>query len=84
MFTTLLALVLIIVVNRLSGNSVVAALSGTTGLLLLCVFAVVNVACIVVRRNPTPTVFRAPTWYRSSARCCVCSSPVRGRGRVRR
>ncbi|MCX5043980.1 APC family permease [Aldersonia sp. NBC_00410] len=59
-FTTALALALIIVVNRMSGNSVVAALSGTTGLLLLCVFSVVNVACIVLKRNSAETFFRAP------------------------
>ena len=76
-FTTLLALILIIVVNRMSGNSVVAALSGTTGLLLLCVFAVVNVACLVLRRNPTPTVFRAPTWvpFAGAVLCLFLTGP---------
>jgi amino acid transporter len=61
-FTTLLSFILIIVVNQLSENSVVSALSGTTGLLLLCVFAVVNVACLVLKRNDAKVFFRAPVW----------------------
>lgn len=61
-FTTVLALCLLFAVNRLSGNSVVGALSGTTGLLLLCVFAVVNVACLVLKQRNDKTFFRAPFW----------------------
>ena len=61
-FTTLLSFVLIIVVNQLSENSVVGALSGTTGLLLLCVFAVVNIACLVLKRGDAKAFFRAPVW----------------------
>ncbi|MGD9959656.1 APC family permease [Nocardioides sp.] len=61
LFTTVLALALIIVVSTQSDSTIVAALSGTTGLLLLCVFSVVNVACLVLRRDPTPSRFRAPT-----------------------
>lgn len=61
-FTTILSFALIIVVNQLSDNDVVAALSGTTGLLLLCVFAVVNVACLVLKRGQDKTFFRAPVW----------------------
>jgi amino acid transporter len=61
-FTTVLAFALIIVVNQLSGNSVVTALAGTTGLLLLCVFAVVNVACLILKRGEDKTFFRAPVW----------------------
>ncbi|GGF38193.1 amino acid permease [Marmoricola endophyticus] len=61
-FSTVLALVLIVVVTYLSGTTVISALSGTTGLLLLVVFAVVNVACLILRRDPTPSkAFRAPT-----------------------
>jgi amino acid transporter len=61
-FTTLLALGLITVVTLDSDSSVVVALSGTTALLLLVVFTIVNVACLVARRrsNETPS-FRAPT-----------------------
>ncbi|CAM2856635.1 APC family permease [Skermania piniformis] len=62
LFSTALALILILVVNQLSGNSVVGALSGTTGLLLLCVFAVVNVACLVLKRRADKVFFRAPVW----------------------
>jgi basic amino acid/polyamine antiporter, APA family len=62
-FSTLLALGLIIVVTFLADTSVITALSGTTALLLLCVFAVVNVACMVLRRDPRPErTFRAPSW----------------------
>jgi APA family basic amino acid/polyamine antiporter len=60
-FTTLLALVLIVVVHFLA-DSTVSALSGTTGLLLLCVFAVVNLSALILRRDPGgPEAFRAPT-----------------------
>ena len=51
-FSTVMALVLIVVVTKLAESNVITALSGTTGLLLLCVFAVVNVACLVLRRGP--------------------------------
>ncbi len=62
-FTTALALVLITVVRLQSENTVVAALSGTTALLLLAVFAVVNVSLLVLRRDPPQEgAFRAPTW----------------------
>lgn len=61
-FTTALALVLIAVVQLNSDSSIVGALSGTTALLLLAVFAVVNLACLVLRREPTPEgAFRSPT-----------------------
>ncbi|WP_122817196.1 APC family permease [Nocardioides pantholopis] len=62
-FSTLLALCLIVAVTFLSGTTVIDALSGTTSLLLLCVFAVVNVSCLVLRRESAPEqAFRAPTW----------------------
>lgn len=61
-FSTSLALILIVVVNRLSENNVVGSLSGTTGLLLLCVFAVVNIACLVLKRKPDKSAFHAPVW----------------------
>ena len=60
-FTTALALGLITYVRTQSGSNVVSALSGTTGLLLLAVFAVVNVTCLVLRREDTGRGFRAPT-----------------------
>lgn len=62
-FTTGLALVLIVVVRLASENTVVSALSGTTALLLLAVFSVVNIALLVLRRDPAlEGGFRAPTW----------------------
>jgi basic amino acid/polyamine antiporter, APA family len=61
LFTTLLALGLIAVVTLQSDNSVVGALSGTTATLLLAVFTVVNIACLILRRDPTPEgAFTAP------------------------
>jgi APA family basic amino acid/polyamine antiporter len=61
-FTTLLALVLIVVVRLQAENSIVAALSGTTALLLLAVFSIVNIAVLVLRREPhREGAFRAPT-----------------------
>ena len=61
-FTTVLALVLIVVVRLLAENSIVAALAGTTALLLLAVFAVVNIAVLVLRRDPgREGGFKAPT-----------------------
>ncbi len=63
LFTTVLALGLITFVKIDSESSVVVALSGTTALLLLAVFSVVNVACLVLRRDPTPEgAFRAPKY----------------------
>ncbi|MFF0814234.1 APC family permease [Rhodococcus sp. NPDC003318] len=54
-FTTLLALGLITFVGE------VPQLGGTTALLLLCVFTIVNVAVLVLRRNPVEHKhFRAP------------------------
>jgi len=61
-FTTLLALGLILYVT-FGSVSIVEALSGTTALLLLCVFTTVNISCLVVRRrSDTTPSFRAPSW----------------------
>lgn len=55
-FTTLLALALILFVGQ------VPELGGTTALLLLAVFTIVNVAVLVLRRDPVPhDHFRTPT-----------------------
>jgi len=59
-FSTVLALGLIWYVATQSESSIVAALSGTTSLLLLAVFAVVNVACLVLRRDGVTGFFRSP------------------------
>ena len=55
-FTSLLAFGLVTLVGRVS------ALGGTTALLLLAVFTVVNVCCLVLRKDPQEHQhFRAPT-----------------------
>jgi amino acid transporter len=62
-FTTVLSLALIWYVTRDSDSNVVKNLSATTALLLLCVFAVVNVACLVLKRQRADhdsTFFTAP------------------------
>jgi amino acid transporter len=61
-FSTLLALGLIYYVSMDPESNVVVNLSGTTAFLLLCVFAVVNVACMVLRGRPHdgPSSFRSP------------------------
>ncbi|OLF17757.1 APC family permease [Actinophytocola xanthii] len=47
----------------LVGSSAVSKLGSTTGLLLLVVFTVVNIACLVLRREKAEHKhFRAPTW----------------------
>ncbi|WP_134767530.1 APC family permease [Nocardioides sp. 1609] len=61
-FTTVLAFGLIIYVRTQSESTVVSALSGTTALLLLAVFAVVNVCVLILRRDPAGR-FRAPTAF---------------------
>ncbi|GAA1863587.1 amino acid permease [Brevibacterium marinum] len=62
-FTTLIAFVLIIAVTTLLPDTVTASLGGTTSLLLLAVFAVVNVAVLVLRKKPVEHEhFKAPTY----------------------
>ena len=58
-FSTVLALGLIWYVTGDPESNIVANLSGTTAFLLLCVFTVVNVACVVLRgkRDPDRKVF---------------------------
>ena len=50
-FSPLLALGLIFYVTRDPDSNVVANLSNVPSLLLLCVFAIVNVACLILRRR---------------------------------
>ncbi len=75
-FTTVVGLVLLVVVSRMSGSSV-GALSGTTGLLLLCVFAVVNISCLVLKRRNDKTFFTAPVWVPvvASVLCLFLAGP---------
>jgi APA family basic amino acid/polyamine antiporter len=50
-FTTVIALGLIVLVTLQEENGVIAALGGTTSLLLLAVFTIVNVAVLKLRSN---------------------------------
>jgi len=62
-FSTALALGLILYVTRDPDSNVVANLSNVTSLLLLCVFAVVNICCVVLRRRRDPaskSYFQSP------------------------
>jgi basic amino acid/polyamine antiporter, APA family len=71
--TTVIALGLISWVSSNPDNPVVALLGGTTSLLLLAVFAVVNVAVLVLRRDRVAHHhFRTPTALPViAAVCCV-------------
>jgi amino acid transporter len=61
-FTTLIAFGLIIAVTTFVDDEATTTLGGTTALLLLAVFTVVNVAVLVLRRDPVDgDHFRAPT-----------------------
>ena len=62
-FTTLIAFGLIFYVSAVANSSAIAVLGGTTSLLLLAVFAMVNVAVLVLRRDVQATGghFRTPT-----------------------
>jgi basic amino acid/polyamine antiporter, APA family len=76
-FTTLLAFVLI-------GFADLAALGGTTAFLLLCVFTLVNVAVLVLRRDAVDHPhFRAPTALPllGIVLCAYLASPLSGRAK---
>ncbi len=62
-FTTLIAFGLIFYVTAVANSSAIAVLGGTTSLLLLAVFAMVNVAVLVLRRDVQAAGghFRTPT-----------------------
>lgn len=60
LFSTLLALGLIYYVARDPDSNIVANLSSVTAFLLLCVFAIVNIACMVLRRKEANTQFKSP------------------------
>jgi APA family basic amino acid/polyamine antiporter len=59
-FTTVLALLVIWYVASDPESNIVANLSSTTALLLLCVFSIVNIACLVARRRPGTSRFTSP------------------------
>ena len=78
-FTTLLAFGLISFVGG------VPALGGTTALLLLCVFTVVNIAVLVLRRDPVEHQhFRTPTFLPvlGGLSCAFLAGPWTGRDPV--
>jgi APA family basic amino acid/polyamine antiporter len=60
LITSLIAALLLIAT---AGTGAVSKLGGTTALLLLCVFTVVNIALLVLRKDKVEhRHFRAPTW----------------------
>ncbi len=62
LFSTGLAIVLVLVVRYVLAEKTIAALGGTTALLLLAVFGMVNIAVLVLRKDPgEPGHFRTPT-----------------------
>ena len=78
-FTTLLAFGLITFVGA------VPALGGTTALLLLCVFTIVNIAVLVLRRDPVAHKhFRTPTILPvfGALTCAFLAGPWTGRDPV--
>ena len=78
-FTTLLAFALITFVGA------IPALGGTTALLLLCVFVVVNIAVLVLRRDPVAHEhFRTPTLLPvlGALSCAFLAGPWTGRDLV--
>src|SRR5687767_15212862 len=78
-FTTLLAFALITFVGE------VPALGGTTALLLLCVFTVVNVAVLILRKDPVEHQhFRTPTFLPilGAVFCAFLTGPWTGRAVV--
>ena len=62
-FTTVIAFGLIIYVSTAASDNAISVLGGTTSLLLLAVFAVVNVAVLVLRRDVRQAggYFKTPT-----------------------
>jgi basic amino acid/polyamine antiporter, APA family len=59
-FSTLLALGLIVYVSQRTASEIVVNLANVTALLLLGVFTVVNIACLVLRRDGRESMFRSP------------------------
>ncbi|MDK8873902.1 APC family permease [Paracoccus sp. SSJ] len=77
-FTTLLAFGLIYFVVTRSDLPAVSLLGGTTALLLLCVFTVVNISLLVLRKRPVERQhFKAPGWvpWVGAATCAFLAGP---------
>jgi len=84
-FVTVIAFALIIVVTRMMGADTVGALGGTTALLLLGVFTVVNVAVLVLRRDGVDhDHFHAPSAFPvlGALTCAFLVGPWTGRDTV--
>jgi APA family basic amino acid/polyamine antiporter len=64
LFTTSIAFGLILYVTAFANEKAISVLGGTTSLLLLAVFAVVNVAVLVLRKDVQAegAHFKTPTW----------------------
>jgi APA family basic amino acid/polyamine antiporter len=79
LFTTALSYGLIYFVVSRSDTPAVALLGGTTALLLLCVFTIVNIALIVLRRRPPVkhVHFKAPLLlpYLGALMCAFLAGP---------
>jgi len=74
-FTSALAIILVASVD-------ITALGGTTALLLLAVFTIVNIAVLVLRRDKVDhDHFRAPSWtpYVGIVLCGFLATPLSGR-----
>ncbi len=75
LFTSSIAVVLVSFVP-------LAGLAGTTSLLLLAVFTLVNIACLVLRRRPVEHEhYRAPAWspWLGALLCAFLATPLSGR-----
>jgi hypothetical protein len=68
LFTTTIAFGLILYVTAFANEKAISVLGGTTSLLLLAVFAVVNVAVLVLRRDVQATGghFTTPSWLQGA------------------
>ena len=74
-FTSVIALILVTTVD-------ITLLGGTTALLLLGVFTIVNIAVLVLRRDPVEHAhFRAPSWtpWLGIVLCGFLATPLSGR-----
>ncbi|MFW0795194.1 APC family permease [Gordonia sp. CPCC 205515] len=81
-FTTVIALVLLVYVSADPKSSIVGLLGGTTALLLLGVFTVVNVSVLVLRRKPVDHKHfrtRTPIAVLGAVTCFYLTLPVTGR-----
>lgn len=78
LFTTALAFGLIYFVVTNAQAQAISLLGGTTALLLLCVFTTVNLALLVLRKQPAGHAhFRAPGWvpWVGAASCAFLAGP---------